>query len=76
MTGGTRFVLPQATREAALSIPWLAPHFMDADGRLKSKPPPRIALPYVEKTRWQPWKAKTQWEVSCQHAWSRGWRDS
>jgi glyoxylase-like metal-dependent hydrolase (beta-lactamase superfamily II) len=34
-TGGTRFVLPQATREAALQIPWLAPHFMDADGRLK-----------------------------------------
>jgi glyoxylase-like metal-dependent hydrolase (beta-lactamase superfamily II) len=32
--GGTRFVLPQATREAALSIPWLAPHFIDADGRL------------------------------------------
>lgn len=34
-TGGTRFVLPQATREAALQIPWLAPHFMDEDGRLK-----------------------------------------
>src|SRR5262245_36126495 len=34
-TGGTRFVLPQATREAVLQIPWLAPHFMDADGRLK-----------------------------------------
>ena len=34
-TGGTRFILPQATREAALQIPWLAPHFMDDDGRLK-----------------------------------------
>jgi glyoxylase-like metal-dependent hydrolase (beta-lactamase superfamily II) len=34
-TGGTRFILPHATREAALQIPWLAPHFMDADGRLK-----------------------------------------
>src|SRR5262249_14682973 len=34
-TGGTRFVLPQATREAALQIPWLAPHFMDGEGRLK-----------------------------------------
>jgi len=34
-TGGTRFVLPQATREAALQIPWLAPHFMDDEGRLK-----------------------------------------
>jgi len=34
-TGGTRFILPQATREAALQIPWLAPHFMDGEGRLK-----------------------------------------
>jgi glyoxylase-like metal-dependent hydrolase (beta-lactamase superfamily II) len=34
-TGGTRFILPQATREAALQIPWLAPHFMDDEGRLK-----------------------------------------
>jgi glyoxylase-like metal-dependent hydrolase (beta-lactamase superfamily II) len=34
-TGGTRFILPQATREAALQIPWMAPHFMDEDGRLK-----------------------------------------
>jgi len=33
--GGTRFILPQATREAALQIPWLAPHFMHDDGRLK-----------------------------------------
>jgi glyoxylase-like metal-dependent hydrolase (beta-lactamase superfamily II) len=34
-TGGTRFILPQATREAALQIPWMAPHFMDDEGRLK-----------------------------------------
>lgn len=34
-TGGTRFILPQATREAVLQIPWLFPHFADADGRLK-----------------------------------------
>ncbi len=34
-TGGTRFILPYATRDAALQIPWLAPHFMDEDGRLK-----------------------------------------
>jgi len=32
--GGTRFILPQATREAALQIPWLAPHFVDPEGRL------------------------------------------
>ena len=35
MTGGTRFILPQATREECLRMPWLQPHFMDADGRLK-----------------------------------------
>lgn len=35
MTGGTRFILPQATKEEALQIPWLAPHFMDENGRLK-----------------------------------------
>ncbi|MEQ1754933.1 MAG: MBL fold metallo-hydrolase [Micropepsaceae bacterium] len=34
-TGGTRFILPLATREASLQIPWLAPHFMDEEGRLK-----------------------------------------
>src|SRR5690349_17534460 len=33
-TGGTRFVLPQATREAAQAIRWLYPHFADAEGRL------------------------------------------
>jgi glyoxylase-like metal-dependent hydrolase (beta-lactamase superfamily II) len=35
MAGGTRFVLPQATREEARALPWLYPHFADADGRLK-----------------------------------------
>lgn len=34
VTGGTRFILPDATREAAREIDWLAPHFMDAEGRL------------------------------------------
>ena len=33
-TGGSRFVLPDATREAVRDIDWLAPHFMDPDGRL------------------------------------------
>ena len=33
--GGTRFVLPQATREAVRPIEWLYPHFMDQEGRLK-----------------------------------------
>ena len=33
-TGGSRFILPQATREAILEIPWLTPHFADAEGRL------------------------------------------
>jgi len=34
-TGGTRFVLPQATRDACLPLAWMRPHFMDDDGRLK-----------------------------------------
>ena len=34
-TGGSRFILPQATREAILPIAWLQPHFADAEGRLK-----------------------------------------
>jgi len=34
-TGGSRFILPQATREAVQPIRWLYPHFMDADGRLR-----------------------------------------
>ena len=34
-TGGSRFILPQATREAVLPISWLIPHFADEEGRLK-----------------------------------------
>ena len=34
MAGGTRFLLPQATREEIQPIPWLRPHFADEDGRL------------------------------------------
>jgi hypothetical protein len=34
-TGGSRFVLPQATREAILPIAWLNPDFADDAGRLK-----------------------------------------
>lgn len=33
-TGGTRFILPQATREATSAISWMYPHFMNAEGRL------------------------------------------
>ena len=33
--GGSRFILPQATREAVQAIAWLQPHFADAEGRLK-----------------------------------------
>ena len=35
VTGGSRFLLPQATREAILPIAWLRPHFADAEGRLR-----------------------------------------
>jgi glyoxylase-like metal-dependent hydrolase (beta-lactamase superfamily II) len=34
-TGGSRFILPQATRDTVLPIDWLRPHFADDDGRLK-----------------------------------------
>jgi glyoxylase-like metal-dependent hydrolase (beta-lactamase superfamily II) len=34
MTGGTRFILPDATRDACKPIEWLKPHFMDAEGNL------------------------------------------
>jgi len=33
--GGSRFVLPDATREAVQSIKWLVPHFADEEGRLR-----------------------------------------
>jgi len=34
-TGGSRFILPQATPEAVQSVRWLHPHFMDERGRLR-----------------------------------------
>ena len=34
-TGGSRFLLPQATPEAVREIPWLTPHFADENGRLR-----------------------------------------
>jgi len=33
--GGSRFILPDATREAVLPIAWLRPHFADDQGRLR-----------------------------------------
>ena len=35
VTGGSRFILPQATYEDILPIAWLRPHFADERGRLK-----------------------------------------
>ena len=35
VTGGSRFILPQATYEESLPIGWLQPHFADERGRLK-----------------------------------------
>ena len=34
-TGGTKFLLPQATRESILPLAWLRPHFADDAGRLR-----------------------------------------
>ncbi len=34
VTGGSRFILPDATREAVRGYRWLHPHFMDDDGNL------------------------------------------
>jgi glyoxylase-like metal-dependent hydrolase (beta-lactamase superfamily II) len=34
-TGGTRFILPEATPEACREIAWLQPHFADESGRLR-----------------------------------------
>ena len=34
-TGGTRFILPQATPEENQKISWLAPHYATPEGRLK-----------------------------------------
>jgi glyoxylase-like metal-dependent hydrolase (beta-lactamase superfamily II) len=35
VTGGSRFILPQATYDEVLPIGWLQPHFADERGRLK-----------------------------------------
>jgi glyoxylase-like metal-dependent hydrolase (beta-lactamase superfamily II) len=35
VTGGSRFILPQATYDEILPIKWLQPHFADERGRLK-----------------------------------------
>jgi glyoxylase-like metal-dependent hydrolase (beta-lactamase superfamily II) len=35
VTGGSRFILPDATPEAVRGIPWLTPHFADETGRLR-----------------------------------------
>ena len=35
VTGGSRFLLPQATPEAIKPIAWLRPHFADGNGRLR-----------------------------------------
>ena len=35
VTGGSRFLLPQATPEAIQPIAWLQPHFADENGRLR-----------------------------------------
>jgi glyoxylase-like metal-dependent hydrolase (beta-lactamase superfamily II) len=35
VTGGSRFLLPQATYEEIMPIAWLQPHFADERGRLK-----------------------------------------
>ena len=34
IAGGTKFILPQATRDRVKEINWLAPHFADIDGNL------------------------------------------
>ena len=33
-TGGTRFILPQATREAVRGMDWIKPYFMNDEGQL------------------------------------------
>lgn len=34
VTGGTRFILPDATRDACRPLRWMHPHFMDDAGNL------------------------------------------
>ncbi|MBV9064964.1 MAG: MBL fold metallo-hydrolase [Methylobacteriaceae bacterium] len=35
IAGGTRFILPQASREEVLKLGWLKPYYAETDGRLK-----------------------------------------
>lgn len=35
VTGGSRFILPDATPDSVRAIPWLVPHFADETGRLR-----------------------------------------
>ena len=37
VTGGSRFILPQATYEAVLPIAWLQPDFADERGSLQAE---------------------------------------
>lgn len=34
VAGGTKFILPQATPEEVVKMPWLIPHFADEEGKL------------------------------------------
>ena len=34
VSGGSKFILPDATRDAVQEIDWLTPHFAEPDGRL------------------------------------------
>ena len=34
VTGGSKFILPQATRDAVKPMEWLTPHFADEEGNL------------------------------------------
>ena len=34
IAGGTKFILPDATREACVEYDWMQPHFMDGEGNL------------------------------------------
>ena len=34
IAGGSKFILPDATKEACLPIDWMLPHFMDSEGNL------------------------------------------
>ena len=34
VAGGTRFILPDATRDACKPLKWMLPHFMDSEGNL------------------------------------------